>query len=457
MPIGATVYICAMKQILLLGAGKSSTVLITYLLNHAEQGGWQLTVADTNLQSAMDKIRNAPLGRAAAFDVTDEDARRHAITGADIVISMLPPRLHAAVARDCLRLSKHLLTASYVDDEMKSMASDIEEKDLLFLCEMGLDPGIDHMSAMKLIDAIHAKGGRISSFISHCGGLVAPESDDNPWHYKISWNPRNIILAGKAGAVYKKNGAVINLPYEEIFAKNETVEVQGLDRLAWYPNRDSLSYITLYGLEEADTFLRTTLRYPEFCKAWNCVVNAKLTDEDRSSPVIANKHIRYHQWLEKSIEQYYGSANVDRFLARHVDAADIELVRSLFDYLGLFSNEPIPLTATCSADVLQFAAENRLALLPHDKDMIVMMHELSYDIDGRKFSVTSSLVVKGENNLNTAMATTVGLPIGIAARLLLNGTIRSRGLRIPTAREIYVPVLQELASQGISFVEREKI
>ncbi|MGZ5220033.1 MAG: saccharopine dehydrogenase C-terminal domain-containing protein, partial [Chitinophagaceae bacterium] len=232
-----------MKQILLFGAGKSATVLIDYLLTNAAKENWKLIVADTNLQLATDKIKNSPSGTAASFDIMNAEKRESYISKADIVISMLPPALHSKVAKDCLHFSKHLLTASYVDDDIRSMQAEIENRKLLFLCEMGLDPGIDHMSAMKLVNEIHDKGGKITSFRSHCGGLVAPESDDNPWHYKISWNPRNIVMAGKAGAVFKKNNEIFNVPYEAVFENNETVIIPELGELAFYPNRDSLSYI----------------------------------------------------------------------------------------------------------------------------------------------------------------------------------------------------------------------
>src|SRR5687767_7617620 len=254
-----------MKQILLFGAGKSATVLIDYLLMNAQKENWKLIVADANLQLALDKVNNSSLATAVSFDVMDDDKREKYISKADIVISMLPPALHSKVAKDCVRFSKHLLTASYVDADIKSMQAEIKNKKLLFLCEMGLDPGIDHMSAMKLIDNIHGIGGKITSFKSHCGGLVAPESDNNPWHYKISWNPRNIVMAGKAGATFKQNGDTRRLQYEELFDANRVVDIPELSYMAWYPNRDSLSYIPLYQLDDADTFIRTTLRYPEFC------------------------------------------------------------------------------------------------------------------------------------------------------------------------------------------------
>ncbi|MBO9658692.1 MAG: saccharopine dehydrogenase NADP-binding domain-containing protein, partial [Chitinophagaceae bacterium] len=268
-----------MKSILLFGAGKSATVLIDYLLEHAAKENWKLIVADADLALAKEKINNSPNGEAVSFDIRDEAKRGGFITQSDLVISMLPPMLHNTVAKDCLHFGKHLLTASYVDDEMRSMADEIKNKGLLFLCEIGLDPGIDHMSAMKIIDEIRSKGGKITSFRSHCGGLVAPESDNNPWHYKISWNPRNIILAGKAGAHYREDGREIRLTYEDLFSPDRIVTVPGHGSFSWYPNRDSLSYAPLYGLEDTVTFIRTTLRHPEFMLGWKNIVELKLTDE----------------------------------------------------------------------------------------------------------------------------------------------------------------------------------
>ena len=205
-----------MKTIILFGAGKSATVLIDYLLEQAIIENWKIIVADADLKLIQSKIGGSVRASAVSIDIMHADERGRLIRQGDVVISLLPPTLHFEVAKDCLKYHKHLLTASYVDDSMRSLQHDIEKNKLLFLCEMGLDPGIDHMSAMKIIDSIHAKGGKITSFRSHCGGLVAPESDDNPWHYKISWNPRNIIMAGKAGAHYRENGQEIRMPYEEL-------------------------------------------------------------------------------------------------------------------------------------------------------------------------------------------------------------------------------------------------
>ena len=444
--------ICRMNQILLFGAGKSATVLINYLLANASKESWNITVVDANLGMAREKLNNSPFGNAVSFDIADDTKRRSFISNSDIVISMLPPSHHGKVARDCLQFSKHLLTASYVDDEMRSMKDEIAGQQVLFLCEMGLDPGIDHMSAMMLIDRVHSKGGNIVSFKSHCGGLVAPESDDNPWHYKISWNPRNIVMAGKAGAVYKKDGKIVEQPYETLFDTNGMVSIPGLGVFQYYPNRDSLSYIALYGLDSTLTFLRTTLRDPDFCTGWKFIVKAGLTDE-RSNTHLVEKKCSFREWLDKSVASGTTAINFEDFLVKYANADEKIVVRLMFEYLGLFDDKRIPDHAKSSADVLQFAMENKLSLQANDKDMIVMLHEFEYNVNGKREIINTSLVVKGDNNVNTAMAKTVGLPLGIAAKLILNGTIRSRGLHIPISKDIYEPVLDELEGHGIKFHE----
>jgi saccharopine dehydrogenase-like NADP-dependent oxidoreductase len=502
-----------MKKILLFGAGKSATVLIDYLLQNAEKERWQLIVVDADLQAAKSKIGDSPHGLAVSFDINNENERKKYIGEADIVISLLPPALHYLVAQDCVAASKNLLTASYVDAQIKNLKADVESKGLLFLCEMGLDPGIDHMSAMKLIDEIHLAGGRVKSFQSHCGGLVAPESDDNPWRYKISWNPRSVVLAGKAGAHYKQNGEEKHLRYEELFVPDRIVEVPGLGHLSWYPNRDSLSYAPLYHLENVETFIRTTLRYPDFMYGWKNVVELKLTDEtqryetdNKSLYEIFKTHMDengFSEWLKQKLTERFTQSKemlnnlvklmevekevkeenlevpdefmtVDEegnlteieldavknraasFLAFKMHEANLTL-KQLF-FLGLDDKETLVNKGFCSpADVLQFALEKKLALGVDDKDMIVMMHEIEYEIRGETSQARSTLIVKGENNRRTAMAKTVGLPLGIGARLILSGTIRLKGLHIPTQKEIYQPVLKELEHYDIAFQETKNV
>jgi saccharopine dehydrogenase (NADP+, L-glutamate forming) len=444
-----------LKTILLFGAGRSATVLIDYLLKEAEDENWKIFIVDADLNLAKSKTNDSYYAEAVSFDINDEIKRKEFISKADIVISLLPPVLHTIVAITCVEENKNLLTASYIDETIKNLKSTIENKGLLFLCEMGLDPGIDHMSAMKMIDEIHERGGKINSFKSHCGGLVAPESDTNPWHYKISWNPRNIVMAGAAGAIYKMNNAVKKIPYNQLFADCNKITVPGLYDLAYYPNRDSLSYMPLYGLEETSTFIRTTLRNPDFCTAWNYIIKANLTDE-KTSDTYKLKSISIKNWLDKSIATKFQAKNFEEFLEQEVDKKDRRLVKNLFEYLDLFSDEKIPVFVRCSADVLQHLVERKLALKPDDKDMIVMVHEIQSAVGSQQSSVRSTLIVKGDDGLHTAMAKTVGLPLGIAAKLILHGKIKLKGLHIPTHKEIYLPVLEELESYGIIFHD-EKI
>jgi saccharopine dehydrogenase-like NADP-dependent oxidoreductase len=503
-----------MKRILLFGAGKSATCLIEYLLKQLKQNDWYLIVCDADIVLATSKIGNAENASAVSINVENEHERRKLVEAADIVISMLPPTLHFLIAKDCISYNKNLLTASYIDDSIKSLEKEISSKKLLFLCEMGLDPGIDHMSAMKMISTIKDHGGLITSFKSHCGGLIAPESDDNPWHYKITWNPRNIVLAGKNGAEYKLNDKKVHENYEELFKPERVTEIKELGYLSYYPNRDSLAYMNLYKLTDASTFMRTTLRYPEFCYGWKNIIDLKLTDEtieyDTNGMTLKeffkihfDKH-NFSEWLMKNMSERFAftkdlleklvklqeaeeelqyeaqeddapAETVDNFMMvddegelKNVALDDIKnnaanavmiklheanlSLKQLF-YLGMDSNDLINKGRCSSADVLQFALEKKLALIPGDKDMIVMQHEIEYKTGGSKYEVKSSLIVKGEDSLKTAMAKTVGLPLGIAAKLILQNKIKISGLHIPVIPEIYEPVLNELEKNGIKFTE----
>ncbi|MFZ1313128.1 MAG: saccharopine dehydrogenase C-terminal domain-containing protein [Chitinophagaceae bacterium] len=501
-----------MKTILLFGAGKSATVLIDYLIDNAAAEKWAIVVVDADLQLAKSKIAGSAYAKAVSFDITNTDERVQFIRSADIVISLLPPHLHIEVARDCVKLQKNLLTASYVDESIKELQAEIEKNKLFFLYEMGLDPGIDHMSAMQLIDHIHANGGTITSFKSHCGGLVAPESDDNPWHYKISWNPRNIIMAGKAGALYRENGEEKKQVYEELFTADRLVDIPELGFLSWYPNRDSLSYTSLYGLENTATFIRTTLRHPDFMYGWKNIIELKLTDETpqyetdgKTLQQVFKEHMDkngFGDWINQKLTERFAETkgmlenlmqlmeaeneadkvgetmpgsfmtadengnlqeveidtvknNAAAFLASKMHEANLTL-KQLF-FLGLDDEETKVNKGMCSpADILQFAVEKKLGLRPYDKDMIVMLHEIVYSIGSQRSEVSSSLVVKGENSLRTAMAKTVGLPLGIATKLILSGKIKMTGLHIPTSKQIYQPVLKELELLGVKFNETVK-
>lgn len=436
-----------MKTILLFGAGKSSSVLIDYLLKKAPEHGYLLRVVDANADLATAKIAGSPHGVALSFDSTDHARRSLEIEGAGLVISLLPPQLHQLVANDCLRLKKHLLTASYVTDELKSMDAALRSSGLLFLCEMGLDPGIDHMSAMAIIDAIHQKGGQVFSFVSHCGGLVAPESDNNPWHYKISWNPRNVVTAGQAGALYRQNGESVSLSYEEIFARDHSVDIDKLGTYAWYPNRDSLSYLSLYGLQTAHTFIRTTLRHPDFIQGWKKLIQLSLTSDQplyQLPGATLSSAFSYHFTKSGWMQKMQQSVAQDSLFAQQLQ------------FLGVDQDlTPLGTASFTPALLLQLALEKKLALSQNDRDMIIMRHEIGYDLSGTSRQVVSQLIVKGEDPLRTAMAKTVGLPLAMAALLILQDKISPRGLQIPTHSEIYQPVLQSLKEEKIEFSETD--
>ena len=431
------------QTILIIGAGKSATVLIQYLQQKAVENDWYILLADGDEAIAKNKWNNAPNGTAVGIDIKNDLDRQNLVQKADIVVSMMPAQLHFLVAKDCLQFGKPMFTASYVDDNMRSIASEIESKGLLFLCEMGLDPGIDHMSAMAIIDEIHEKGGKITSFKSHCGGLVAPESDDNPWHYKISWNPRNIILAGKAGAIYLENGATVSKNYPEIFDHTPVVDLPGIGHLAYYPNRNSLSYIDTYHLDGVKDFVRTTLRYPAFCSGWNAIVQLHLTDE---TEINLAPNTTVQNWFATHIQQN----GLEQILDKLTQDA---IIKEQLEFIGLFETTLIPIQFNSNANILQWLLEGKWKLEATDKDLVVMLHEIEYSIGTRQFKLDSSLVLTGEDAINTAMATTVGLPLAMGVCAYLNGEIKMTGLHIPIDARIYQPILKSLAEEGIVFQE----
>lgn len=430
-------------SILIIGAGKSATVLIQYLQQKAVENNWYILLADGDAETAKNKWNNAPNGTALGVNIENELDRQNLVQKADIVVSMLPAHLHFLVAKDCLHFEKPLFTASYVDDNMRSIAAEIASKQLLFLCEMGLDPGIDHMSAMAIIDEIHAKGGKITSFKSHCGGLVAPESDDNPWHYKISWNPRNIILAGKAGAIYLENGVTVNKDYTQIFDQTPIVDVAGVGPLAYYPNRNSLSYIDTYQLHGVKDFVRTTLRYPAFCTGWNAIVQLQLTDE---TLITIAPDTTVKNWFDQHIQ----SKGLGDQLAKCMQ--DPALKQQL-EFIGLYENTLIPAQFNSNATILQWLLEGKWKLAETDKDLVVMLHEIEYSIGSRPFKIDSSMVLTGDDAIHTAMAKTVGLPLAMGVCAYLKGEIKMTGLHIPMDARIYQPILKSLAQEGIVFQE----
>ncbi|MEN0004773.1 MAG: saccharopine dehydrogenase C-terminal domain-containing protein [Bacteroidota bacterium] len=442
-----------MNNILIIGAGRSATALINYVLEKANEFGWFVTVADADPNLARQKVNGHPCGRSTWLDVMKVNDRKELIGRADVVVSLLPAHLHLEVAHDCIKLKKHLITASYVSHEMYRLGDEARDRELIFMGEMGLDPGIDHMSAMQQIDEIKAKGGKITAFRSYTGGLIAPESDDNPWHYKFTWNPRNVVLAGQGTAQYLENGKFRFIPYNRLFQNYELIDVPEMGEFEVYANRDSLLYRDVYGLSGIPNIQRGTIRYRGFCDAWNALIKLGLTDG--SFPILEAGSLSYHEWMEG----YVGGRSKDgsvkervaRFLGEEVDSN----VMKKLEWLGLFRKKRIKLPNATPALILEHLLLDKWKLKKGDKDMIVMQHEFEYELNQKKKLLTSTLVLKGNNELDTAMSRLVGLPLGIFVKLVMHGKIKSTGVNIPVMKEVYEPVLEELKEYGVVFKDKE--
>lgn len=444
-----------MRTILIVGAGRSASVLIQYLLNKSEAEDLHLIIADLSLALAEKKINKHPNATAIALNIFDETERRTAIEKADIVISMLPAHLHIEVAKDCIVYKKHLVTASYISDAMQGLDEAAKANGLIFMNEIGLDPGIDHMSAMKVIDGIREKGGKILLFESFCGGLVAPESDNNLWNYKFTWAPRNVVLAGQGGsAKFIQEGTYKYIPYVNLFRRTEFLEVEGYGKFEAYSNRDSLKYRSVYGLDDALTLYRGTIRRVGFSKAWNMFVQLGMTDD---SYVMENSENMSYREFVNSFLPYHptDSVEIKMRLILKIDQDDImwdKLVE-----LDLFNrNKKVGLKDATPAQILEKILSDSWTLQPDDKDMIVMYHKFGYVLNGEEKQIDSKMVCIGEDQTYTAMAKTVGLPVAMATLLILNGKITTPGVQLPIRKEVYLPILKELEEYGVLFNEQQK-
>jgi saccharopine dehydrogenase-like NADP-dependent oxidoreductase len=442
-----------MKNILVIGAGRSTHSLVEYLKKHAAQEDWHITIADLDVELAQARAGNSAHCSSLAFNVQDDIARVSAISKANLVVSMLPAHMHVAVAADCIALGKHMVTASYISEEMKALNQRAIESGSILINEIGVDPGIDHLSAMKILDEIKAAGGQIKIFESFTGGLVAPENDDNPWNYKFTWNPRNVVLAGAGGAVkFIQEGQFKYIPYHRLFRRTEVIEIDGYGRFEGYANRDSLKYRSVYGLENIPTIYRGTLRRPGFCRSWDVFVKLGMTDDSFFLEDIED--MTYRQFTNLFLA-YNPNDSVELKLMHYLNIPqDSELMYKL-EWLDIFSDTKVGLKRATPAQVLQKILEAKWALGENEKDMIVMYHKFGYEQNGQSKMVESSMVSKGRTKNDTAMARTVGLPVGIATRLILNGSITTPGVQIPITKEIYKPMLAELAENGIVFTEKE--
>ena len=439
-----------MKKILVIGAGRSAVTLIKYLLDNSSANNWQVTVADFSIEFAEQAVGNHNNGKATFFNVTDEKQRESEIENADIVISMLPASLHITVAKDCVRLGKNLVTASYVSPEIAELDEAAKQAGILLLNEIGLDPGIDHMSAMQVIDEIKENGGELTSFKSFCGGLVHPDYDNNPWNYKFTWNPRNVVLAGQGTAQYIENGDYKYIPYTSLFERTEHMEVLDAGEFEGYANRDSLSYRKSYGLDDIPTLFRGTLRRKGYSEAWNVFVQLGMTDDTykiENSASITNREF-INMFLP-----FNDALTVEEKLCKQFSLTTDSVIFQKIAWLSAFSENKVGMENASPAQILQAICEKKWTLGSEDKDMIVMQHQFEYVQNGEQKKLNSSLLVFGDDPRYTSMAKTVGLPVAIATKLILSGAIKSTGVKIPTPKDIYVPVLKELEENGINFVE----
>lgn len=444
-----------MSNILIIGAGRSSSALINYVLENAKKYNWSVVVADADPELARQKVGNHPNGRSTWLDAMKANDRRDLIERATVVVSMLPAHLHLEVAHDCIRFKKHLITASYVSKDLYRLGDEARNRDLIFMGEMGLDPGIDHMSAKQKIDEIIEKGGKINAFRSYTGGLIAPESDTNPWHYKFTWNPRNVVLAGQGTAQYLSGNKYKYIPYNRLFEQYDTINVQGMGDFEVYANRDSLLYRDIYGLSNIPNILRGTIRYKGFCDAWNALVKIGLTDG--SYPILESDGLTYNALMEA----YLGPENdnqgsVKDRVADFLGEKRNSPVMEKLDWLGLFSKKKIGISGATPALILENLLLEKWELQPEDKDMIIMQHEFEYELKNQKKLLTTTLVLKGNDSVDTAMARLVGIPMGIFVKLVLLGKITTTGVNIPVMKQVYEPVLEELKTYGVNFIEKEE-
>jgi len=395
-----------MRNILIIGAGRSSCYLIKYLLEKSESEKLFITIADLSEESAQKFTQGHPNAKGIKLDVFDAPERSKAIQSADLVISMLPARFHIEAAKDCIRYKKHMVTASYVSDEMQALDEDAKANDLVFMNEIGVDPGIDHMSAMQVIDRIRDAGGKIIMFESFTGGLIAPESDDNLWNYKFTWNPRNVVLAGQGGAAeFIQEGTTKYIPYHRLFRRTEFLDVEGYGRFEALANRNSLKYRAIYGLDDVLTLYRGTMRRVGFSKAWNMFVQLGLTDD--SYKIDNSENLSYRDFVNMFLP-YSPTDSVELKVryALKIDQDDLMWYKLL--ELDIFNaDKKIGIKNASPAQALQKILMDKWTLKPDDKDMIVMYHKFGYELNGEKHQIDSKMVLIGEDQTFTAMAATI--------------------------------------------------
>ncbi|WP_304142799.1 saccharopine dehydrogenase family protein [Mesoflavibacter zeaxanthinifaciens] len=443
-----------MRHILVIGSGKSTSYLFKYLLEQSETENLHITVGDLDIGNAKKMIGNHKNATAITLDVFDKNSREDAVKKADIVISMLPARFHIEVAKDCVTYGKNMVTASYISDEMQALDQQVKDKGLVFMNEIGVDPGIDHMSAMQVIDRIRDKGGKMILFESFCGGLVAPESDNNLWNYKFTWNPRNVVVAGQGGAAkFLQENTYKYIPYHRLFRRTEFLEIEDFGRFEAYANRDSLKYQSVYGLDNIRTLYRGTMRRVGFSRAWQAFVLLGMTDD--SYTIEDSENMSYRDFVN-SFLPYSPTDSVELKFRHALKIDQDDMVWDKFVELDIFNpNKMVELKKGTPAQILQKILMDNWTLAQEDKDMLVMYHKFGYELDGKKHQIDSTMVCLGENQTYTAMAKTVGLPVAIATIAILNKKITTPGVQLPINKEVYTPILEELENYGIIFKETE--
>lgn len=443
-----------MRKILVIGAGKSASQLINYLLSKSDLEQLHVTVGDISLENAQKMVGDHPNGAAISLDVFSKGDRQKAIQEATIVISMLPARFHIEVAKDCVAFKKSMVTASYISKEMQELDEAVKENGLIFMNEIGLDPGIDHMSAMQVLDRIRNKGGEIILFESFTGGLVAPESDTNLWNYKFTWNPRNVVLAGQGGAAeFIQEGTYKYIPYQRLFRRTEFLQIEGHGRFEGYANRNSLKYRSVYGLDTIPTLYRGTIRRVGFSRAWHMFVLLGMTDD--SYKLQNTEQMSYRDYVNLFLP-YSPTDSVELKLRHYLKIDQDDLLWDKLLELDIFNpTKKLGVKNATPAQALQRILEDKWTLDPKDKDMIVMYHKFGYLQNGEHKQIDATMVNIGEDQIETAMARTVGLPVAMATLRILNGEITTPGVQLPITKEVYEPILKELEEYGITFKEYE--
>ena len=440
-----------MRKVLIVGAGKSSPFLIKYLIENSFTENLFILIADANLQN-LKKINKNKRCKTILFDINDVNQKNNLIQDADIVISLLPAHLHISIAKTCLELNTNLLTASYISEEMKLLDNEVKKKGLIFLNEMGLDPGIDHMSAKKIIDRIQADKKEIISFKSFTGGLIAPMSDNNLWNYKFTWNPRNVVKAGQGSpAKFIEKGKYKYVPYYRLFDNTETINIDEMGEFEVYPNRDSLKYRKLYNLEDIQTMKRGTIRKVGFSKSWNMLIKLGLTDDSYRINNSKNMSIRE---FTNCFLPYDPNKSVEKKIQKELKIKSFNEEMNKLKAIYLFDDKKkISTENGTPAEILEEILKDAWKLEKNDRDMIIMYHEFKHKHANEIKKTTSTMVCIGDNKEFTAMSKTVGLPLAIASILILNKKINIKGITRPVHQQIYDPVLEKLNQFNINFKE----